>query len=91
MVVANYFARIFYRNAINIGLPVIEAPSLVAETGDELEVNLIQGMVVNRTRQETYPFTSVPPVMLAILSAGGLVSFMKAHGGYEGIINHAQP
>ena len=52
VVVANYFARIFYRNAINIGLLVIEAPSLVAETGDELEVNLTQGMVVNRTRQK---------------------------------------
>ena len=90
VVVANYFARIFYRNAINIGLPVVEAPSLIAKTGDELQVDLSTGVVINQTRQTRHPCTPMPPVMLKILSAGGLVPFMQAHGGYERVINHAE-
>jgi len=88
VVVARYFARIFYRNAINIGLPVVEAPTLVARTGDILEVDLAQGTVTNLNTDTVYPCTPMPPVMLSILSAGGLVPFIQTHGGYEGMVNH---
>lgn len=82
VVVARYFARIFYRNAINIGLPVVEAPDLVAETGDKLTVDLLAGTITNETRNETFSCTPLPPVMLGILEAGGLVPYMKERGGY---------
>ncbi|MEC9073492.1 MAG: 3-isopropylmalate dehydratase small subunit, partial [Myxococcota bacterium] len=72
VVVARYFARIFYRNAINIGLPVVEAPCLVAETGDELQVDLAAGTVRNLTQGTLHPCTPMPQVMLDILDAGGL-------------------
>ncbi len=82
VVIARYFARIFYRNAINIGLPVVEAPTLEAETGDVLVVDLAAGTVTNDRTVNTHPCTPMPPVMLSILSAGGLVPFMQEHGGY---------
>lgn len=87
VVVARYFARIFYRNAINIGLPVVESPTLEVETGDTLRVDLAGGTVTNVTRGATFPCTPMPPVMLNILAAGGLAPFMKAHGGYEGAMH----
>ena len=82
VVVARYFARIFYRNAINIGLPVVEAPDLVAETGDTLEVDLHAGTVTNQTSGRQFACSPIPPVMFRVLEAGGLVPFMKSHGGY---------
>ena len=87
VVVARYFARIFYRNAINIGLPVVEAPSLAAETGDVLQVDLAGGTVRNLTQGTQHPCTPMPQVMLDILSAGGLAPIMKTHGGYPGALN----
>jgi 3-isopropylmalate/(R)-2-methylmalate dehydratase small subunit len=81
-VVANYFARIFYRNAINIGLPVLEVADHHIQTGHEVEVDLDRGLVVDRTTQETYQATQMPQVMVRILSAGGLVNFLREHGDY---------
>jgi len=82
VVLARYFARIFYRNAINVGLPVLEVPDLTAETGDTLEINLKTGTVHNRTRGTRHQATPMPPVMIEILQSGGLVSYLRAHGTY---------
>jgi 3-isopropylmalate dehydratase small subunit len=78
-VVANSFARIFFRNAINIGLPIIESPEAVAATeqGDELEVDLAAGRVRNVTRGAEWTGPPVPRAMQEIISAGGLMNFVK--------------
>jgi 3-isopropylmalate dehydratase small subunit len=81
-VVANYFARIFYRNAINIGLPVVEVGQHEIQTGHEMEVDLNQGLVIDRTADKAYPATQMPQVMVQILQAGGLVNYLKKHGDY---------
>ena len=76
-VVAKSFARIFYRNAINIGLPVIvckELPDQV-ETGDEMELSLAEGTAAAGGR--TYPCTKLPPYMQEILSQGGLMASLN--------------
>ena len=82
VVLARYFARIFYRNAINIGLPVLEVPDLVTETGDILEVNLAAGLVFNKTKNKQYSATAIPPVMMEILRCGGLVPYLQQYGTY---------
>jgi 3-isopropylmalate dehydratase small subunit len=83
VVIARYFARIFFRNAINIGLPVLEIPDHDIQNGDELEVDLAQGQVHNRTRNKSYRATAMPPVMMAILAEGGLVNYLQKHGDYQ--------
>ena len=90
VVVARYFARIFYRNAVNIGLPVVEAPTLIAATGDRLSVDLVAGTICNETRGDTVSFSPMPPVMLSILEAGGLVPFMRQQGGYNVETSHVR-
>ena len=82
-VIATYFARIFFRNAINIGLPVLEVPDLDAESGDVLEVNLEHGTVHNQTRGTTHQAASMPKVMIDILDEGGLVPYLRKHGDYR--------
>ncbi len=82
-VIARYFARIFFRNAINIGLPVLEVPDLAAETGDVLEVDLENGTVHNRTRGTNHQAAAMPKVMIEILDEGGLVPYLKRHGDYK--------
>ncbi len=74
-VVANSFARIFYRNAINIGLPIIEAPALVDEASDEdqLEIDFNQGKIWNLTLNKEYDFSKDTGVIREIVQAGGLV------------------
>jgi 3-isopropylmalate/(R)-2-methylmalate dehydratase small subunit len=81
-VVANYFARIFYRNAINIGLPVLEVGAHKIQTGHEIEIDLDQGLVIDRNSQDTYQATQMPQVMVRILAAGGLVNFLREYGDY---------
>lgn len=81
-VVANYFARIFYRNAINIGLPVVEVGRHEIQTGHEVEVDLNQGLVIDHTADRVYPATQMPQVMVQILRAGGLVNYLREHGDY---------
>lgn len=77
-IVAKFFARIFYRNAINIGLPVLECPDVdrILE-GDELEIQLETGKIINKTRQETYQASALSEPVMDILSAGGLISFLE--------------
>lgn len=82
-VVAVYFARIFFRNAINIGLPVLEIKQHQIKTGHELEIRLDDGTVMDLTANRSYQSVPLPPVMLDILMAGGLTAYLKAHGGYS--------
>jgi 3-isopropylmalate/(R)-2-methylmalate dehydratase small subunit len=79
LVIARFFARIFFRNAINIGLPVLEIPDHTIQSGDEIQFDLATGMVVNVTRNEKYQANQLPPVMLAIMQEGGLVAYLKKH------------
>lgn len=78
-VIAASFARIFFRNAINIGLPIIESEkaSLGIGSGDELEVLLGEGKVVNLTRGEEYEITPYPAFMQELISSGGLMNYIK--------------
>lgn len=78
-VIANSFARIFYRNSINIGLPILECPEAVAgiKSGDELEVELSTGKITNLNTGKTYQAASFPPFMQALIKAGGLMPYVK--------------
>jgi 3-isopropylmalate dehydratase small subunit len=82
VVVAKTFARIFYRNAINIGLPVIEVEHHNIQSGDSISVDLENGVVTNHTKNETYRATKMPQQMIDILHAGGLVNYLVKHGDY---------
>ena len=79
VVVAKSFARIFFRNAINIGLPIAEAPEAVDEInhGDEIEVDLESGTIKNLTTDKEYTATRFPEELQAILKAGGLMEYAK--------------
>jgi len=79
IVIARFFARIFFRNAINIGLPVLEVPHHSIQMGDEISFNLADGKIVNYTRHEIYQATPLPPVMLNIMHEGGLVPYLKKY------------
>jgi len=78
-VIAENFARIFFRNAINIGLPVLECPEAAekVQPGDELHVNLVTGKIWNATRQEEYQAAAYPPAIMEIISAGGLINSVR--------------
>ena len=77
-VIAVSFARIFFRNAINIGLPIMECPQADAiRTGDELEVDPGSGLIRNLTRGEEYRATPLPPFLREIIEAGGLVPYVR--------------
>lgn len=78
-VIAETFARIFYRNSINIGLPIIECVEAARsiEAGDEVEVDFDSGMITNKTKGETYQGQSFPEFMQKIISAGGLVNYIN--------------
>ena len=84
-VVAESFARIFYRNGFNIGLPLIECAGIAGKThnGDELRINFEDGIVENLTTGETHTFSPIPPFMQELLDAGGLLKYLSAKGGYE--------
>jgi 3-isopropylmalate/(R)-2-methylmalate dehydratase small subunit len=82
-VVAKSFARIFYRNAVNIGLPVVEASGHQIENGDVVEVDLENGQVFDQTSGATFRATRMPGIMIRILQHGGLVNFLKKHGSYD--------
>ncbi len=78
-IVAKSFARIFYRNAFNIGLPIFEsedAPERIIE-GDEIEIDADNGIIKNITKNETYAAKPIPPFMQELISAGGLIEWTK--------------
>ena len=78
-VIAETFARIFYRNAINIGLPIIECPEAAKAiaAGDEVEIDFDSGMIHNVTKNESYKGQAFPPFMQKIISAGGLIHYIN--------------
>lgn len=82
-VVAKSFARIFYRNAINIGLPLIEADTDAIAESDELRVDLAQGTLENLTQKSQARIQPLPDVMRKLLADGGLVEHFKKHGGIK--------
>jgi len=79
-VIAKSFARIFYRNAINIGLPILESPEAGEEIkeGDEIEVNLATGEIKNLTTGKTHQAQPFPEFMQKIIKAGGLIPYLKS-------------
>lgn len=79
-VIASTFARIFYRNAINIGLPILECPEAATEIkeGDEVEVDFSNGMITDKTTNKTYSAEPFPPFMQDLITAGGLAAYMRA-------------
>jgi len=81
-VLAKSFARIFYRNAINVGLPVITCDTDTIDEGNELSIDLEAGTIANHTKNTDVPFTPLPKVMRTILDDGGLVEHIKKHGGF---------
>jgi len=82
-VLAQSFARLFYRNAINTGLPVVECDTTNIATGDELEVDLTKGEITNRTKGIIIPVKPLPPVMIKILNDGGLAAHFHKYGGFN--------
>jgi 3-isopropylmalate/(R)-2-methylmalate dehydratase small subunit len=78
-VIAKSFARIFYRNSINIGLPILESPEAVdnIKPGDEVEVNLDTGKIKNLTTVREFKSAPFPEVMQEIMKLGGMVNFVK--------------
>jgi 3-isopropylmalate/(R)-2-methylmalate dehydratase small subunit len=81
-VLAKSFARIFYRNAINTGLPVVECDTDLIDDGDELTLDLVGGVLRDVTKGMDIPFPPLPPVMAQLLADGGLVEHFKKHGGF---------
>ena len=80
-VIAGSFARIFYRNAFNMGLPILESPEAAVEiaTGDELSVDLDTGAISDLTTGKTYVSQPIPPFMQELLADGGLMAHLKKH------------
>jgi len=78
VIVAESFARIFFRNSINVGLPIVECPGVTegAETGDLFRVDLDAGTVQNVTKGRSWTATPLPPFMQEILNAGGLMPWV---------------
>jgi 3-isopropylmalate dehydratase small subunit len=78
-VAAKSFARIFYRNAFNIGLPILESPeaSEKIKEGDEIEVDTEKGIIRNLTKKEEYKVNPIPAFMQELINAGGLMEWVK--------------
>jgi len=82
-VLARGFARIFFRNAINLGLPVVECDTTNIDEGDQLEVDLSTGVVRNVTKGTEVRVAPLPPVMLELLNDGGLAEHFKKYGTFH--------
>jgi 3-isopropylmalate/(R)-2-methylmalate dehydratase small subunit len=80
-VIAESFARIFYRNAINVGLPALECPGIIkaVDQGDQLEVDITGGKVRNISKKVELNFLPLPGFMVEVLGEGGLVTYIKNH------------
>lgn len=81
-VIAESFARIFYRNSLNIGLPIIESveSSQKIEENDEIQIDFSEGIIYNKTKNDSYKIDSYPEFVQSIISEGGLVEYIKAEG-----------
>jgi len=82
-VLAKSVARIFFRNAINQGLPVLICDTDQIQDGDDLEIDLAAGTVRDLTRGKTLTFGKIPPVMLDILNEGGLLPYIQKYGDFK--------
>jgi 3-isopropylmalate dehydratase small subunit len=81
-IVSNFFARIFYRNSINIGLPVVEMGNTSSiEEGDEIEINLLEGKVRNLTKGTEFESTKLPEHLIEMVSVGGLEAYLAKRMG----------
>lgn len=78
-VIAESFARIFFRNSLNIGLPILECPEAAKdiEEGDTVSINFDTGVITNETTNKTYRATAFPPFMQELINAGGLVKYIE--------------
>lgn len=82
-ILAKSVARIFFRNAINLGLPVLLCETDSINDGDELEVDLKAGTIRDMTNGNQLTFTKIPEIMLRILDEGGLLPYIQKHGGFK--------
>jgi 3-isopropylmalate/(R)-2-methylmalate dehydratase small subunit len=82
-VIAGSFARIFFRNAINIGLPILECPEVEASKGDKIEVDLSTGRIENKTTGKSYSSRPIPEFLQSLFSVGGLVPYVRERLGVE--------
>ena len=82
-VLAKSFARIFYRNAINIGLLAIECDTDLIDAGDELELDVKHGFIKNLTKSTEIKFSPLPDVMIKLLEDGGLIGHIKKYGDFQ--------
>ena len=80
-VIAASFARIFFRNAINIGLPILECPQAASDIdeGDEIDVDVRTGQIFNLSKNQRYQARPLPAFVMKIAAAGGMVNFVKIH------------
>ena len=77
-IIAPSFARIFYRNAFNMGLPIFELKEAdKIDEGDEVRIDMDKGEIINLTKNETYKFVPIPEFMQRLVDAGGLINFAK--------------
>ena len=82
-ILAKSVARIFFRNAINLGLPVLICDTTLINDGDELEVDLKAGIIRDITNGNRLTFSQIPEVMLHILDEGGLIPYIQKHGDFR--------
>lgn len=82
VVIARSFARIFFRNAINIGLPLIELAEHSIGPDSQLSYDLIEGRLEDRSQNRIYSIAPLPDFLRAIMDAGGLVPYLRVHGDY---------
>ena len=82
-VLAISFSRIFFRNAINVGLPAVECDTTGIAEDDALVVDLAAGLIDNRSRGDTLPCMPLPPIVREILQDGGLAAHLRRHGGFR--------
>lgn len=82
-VIAKSFARIFYRNAINIGLLLLECDTDEIDQDDELEVDIKTGVIKDLTKNREIKFTPLPEVMIKLLEGGGLIEHIKKNGDFK--------
>ena len=78
-IVAQSFARIFYRNCINSGLPVVECDISSFEEGDALELKLLEGEIVNHTKNTVVRFSKMPPFVEEVIRCGGMIEYLEQH------------
>lgn len=77
-IVAKFFARIFYRNAINLGIVAIECDEAdKIDDGDQIKINIEKGVIYNLTKNEEYKCSNIPPHVLELINEGGLVPYLK--------------